>query len=100
MKNFPLNLNSTMQTFINSIFSLKSHKKSNIFSMLPVGLSNVPFHQDTASITRHFANGFPVHLAVHEVSPVMQPPPEYTQPHIHEDRDEINIIVARHKLLY
>lgn len=89
-----------MQPFINMILSMKTRKDSHIFSLLPVGLSNVPFHEDTPSITRYFAENFPLHLAVHEVSPVLQPPTEYTQPHVHEDRDEINIIVARHKLLY
>ena len=75
-------------------------KKESIYSMIPMALSNVPFHNNTESITRYFAQNFPLHLAVHEVSPVLVPPPEYTQPHIHEDFDEVNIILSHHDLLY
>jgi len=46
------------------------------------------------------ANDFPVHLAVHKVSPVLFPPVEYTQPHRHQDHDEINIIIAEKELQY
>lgn len=63
-------------------------------------LSGVPFHQDTDSITRYFSSSFPVHLAVHEVSPVILPPPEYTQLHSHPDSDEINIVISNNTLLY
>ncbi len=75
-------------------------EQASIFEMLPVALSNVPFHANTKSITRYFAERFPVFLAVHEVSPVSITPPEYTQPHIHEDSDEINIILSNQTLLY
>lgn len=68
--------------------------------MIPAALSAIPFHHNTKSITRYVANDFPVHLAVHEVSPVVTPPIEYTQPHLHDDSDEINIIVSRQSLLY
>lgn len=71
-----------------------------VYEMLPIPLSNVPFHENTESITRWFATGFPVHLAVHEVSPVIAPPVEYTQPHIHDDTHEVNIIISQHLLLY
>lgn len=73
---------------------------SRIFSMIPAALSNVPFHRNIKSITRYLAEDFPVHLAVHEISPVMVPPVEYTKPHVHEDWDEINIIISQHDLLY
>ena len=73
---------------------------SRIFSMIPVALSNVPFHSNTESITRYVAEDFPIHLAVHEISPIMVPPIEYTQAHLHEDWDEINIIISQHDLLY
>jgi hypothetical protein len=77
-----------------------SREQASIFKMLPVALSNVPFHANTESITRLFAEKFPVHLAVHEVSPVKVAPEEYTQPHIHDDCDEINIILSQQHLLY
>ena len=89
-----------MQTFINTISFAQKEDRALLFSMLPVPLSNVPFHNNTPAITRYFANGFPLHLAVHEVSPVLAPPPEYTQPHLHDDCDEINIIISQQELLY
>jgi mannose-6-phosphate isomerase-like protein (cupin superfamily) len=89
-----------MQTLINKILPAKDKEALHIFSLLPAALSNVPFHNDTKSITRYFAERFPLHLAIHEVSPVLVPPREYTQPHIHEDFDEVNIIVSLHTLIY
>jgi len=77
-----------------------NEEQSLIFKMLIAALSAVPFHEDTASVTRFVAPGFPVHLAVHEVSRVVSTPVEYTQPHFHEDHDEINIILSEKKLLY
>ncbi|HEY6900151.1 MAG TPA: hypothetical protein VI233_05890, partial [Puia sp.] len=71
-----------------------------LFDMLPSSLSNVPFHRDMAFITRYFVKGFPLHLAVHEVSSVLNTPEEYTDPHVHEDNDEVNIIISTDKLLY
>ena len=68
--------------------------------MLPVALSNVPFHKNEKSITRYFAENFPVHVAVHKVSHVSAPPAEYTDLHIHDDSDEINIIISQENLQY
>jgi mannose-6-phosphate isomerase-like protein (cupin superfamily) len=89
-----------MQAIINKFPSAESIGQSSIFNMIPVALSNVPFHRNTKSITRYFAKNFPLHLAVHEVSPVLAPPVQYTDPHIHEDTDEINIIISKKNLLY
>ncbi|MBC7826439.1 MAG: hypothetical protein H7122_01735 [Chitinophagaceae bacterium] len=89
-----------MQTLISKFPFVNTEEQSHIFNMLPVALSNVPFHRNSKWITRYFAKQFPFHLAVHEVSPVMIPPVEYTEPHIHEDCDEINIIISQHDLLY
>lgn len=89
-----------MQTLITEFPFANTEEQSQIFNMIPVALSNVPFHKNTKSITRYFAQQFPLHLAVHEVSPVTIPPLEYTEPHTHEDYDEINIIVSQHDLLY
>lgn len=77
-----------------------SQEQACILQLLPIALSNVPFHNNTESVTRYFAEQFPVHLAVHEVSPVKAPPAEYTLPHLHDDADEINIIISRQQLLY
>jgi mannose-6-phosphate isomerase-like protein (cupin superfamily) len=77
-----------------------THWQQAVYEMLPIPLSNVPFHENTESITRWFAAGFPVHLAVHEVSPVIAPPFEDTQPHVHDDTHEVNIIISQHLLLY
>jgi quercetin dioxygenase-like cupin family protein len=71
-----------------------------LFDMLPIPLSNVPFHENTDAITRYFATGFPLHVAVHEVSPVLAPPETYTWPHVHDDCDEVNIILSQGDLLY
>src|SRR5688572_19728866 len=89
-----------MQTLVKDFPFADSNEHSWIFSMLPVPLANVPFHNNTEAIKRFFAEGFPVHLAVHEVSPVADPPAEYTMPHIHEYWDEINLIISQHDLLY
>ena len=89
-----------MQAFINNLPYAGEETQSLIFKMLPAALSGVPFHQNTESITRYFSKGFPVHLAVHEVSPVATTPAEYTQPHIHSDSDEVNIIISKDSLLY
>lgn len=74
--------------------------ESFLFDLLPSALSSVPFHTDTPAITRYFAEGFPLFLGVHEVSPVAEPPAAYTQPHLHEDYDEVNIILSPTELVY
>lgn len=89
-----------MHTHISQLMRAQNETASFLFKMLPVALSNVPFHENTEAITRYFGEGFPVHLAVHEVSPVANPPAAYTQPHVHDDCNEINIILSPEKLLY
>lgn len=89
-----------MQTLINEWPLAKNSKEQFIYELTPSALANVPFHDDIKSITRFFADNFPVYLAVHEISPVVLPPNEYTQLHVHEDQDEINIILSRKNLLY
>lgn len=90
-----------MQTIIaQSPACTKDDNRALIFELLPSVLSNVPFHTDSTAITRYFAAAFPCHMAVHHVTPVFTPPAAYTQPHIHEHHDEINIIISRDKLIY
>jgi mannose-6-phosphate isomerase-like protein (cupin superfamily) len=89
-----------MQTLITEFPFAKNEEQSHIFEMLPRALSNVPFHRNTRWIRRYFADNFPFHLAVHEVSPVSIPPREYTEPHVHEEHNEINIIISQQDLLY
>lgn len=89
-----------MRTEIDNALSRDFRKKSFFFKMLPSALANVPFHEDTPSITRYFAADFPMHIAVHEISTVLSPPEEYTIPHLHDDCDEINIIISEDKLVY
>ncbi len=90
-----------MHTIISQPFPAKKEDdRSLIFDMIPSVLSNVPFHTDTSAVTRYFASAFPCHMAVHHVSPVFTPPAAYTQPHIHDDHDEINIIISPDKLIY
>ena len=74
--------------------------RSQVFKMLPEALANVPFHKNTDALTRYVAAGFPVHLAVHEVSSLLIPPAEYTQPQVHPEHDEINIILSDRRLSY
>lgn len=89
-----------MQRMLSSFPFFDINEHAHIFNMIPMALSNVPFHKNTKAITRYVADDFPVHVAVHEVSPVLFPPVEYTQPHVHEEHDEINIIISQHDLLY
>jgi mannose-6-phosphate isomerase-like protein (cupin superfamily) len=89
-----------MQTLIKDWPFIKNKRNSVVYEMTPSALANVPFHDDTKAITRFFAENFPVYLAVHEISPVMMPPMEYTQLHIHDDSDEVNIILSKQSLLY
>ena len=89
-----------MQTLINKFPFANTEEQSYLFDMIPAALSNVPFHKNTKWVTRYFAEQFPLHLAVHEVSPVVMPPVEYTQPHSHKDCNEINIIISQQDLLY
>lgn len=93
-------MNELDQMVINDAPPVISKEQSFIFKMLTAALSDVPFHEDTASVKRYIAPGFPLHLAVHEVSAMFATPDEYTQPHLHEDHDEINIILSEKKLLY
>lgn len=85
---------------IESISGKAGNQHPLLFKMLPSALANIPFHENTDCVTRFVASNFPVHLAVHKVSPVMFPPVEYTQPHRHTDHDEINIIIAEKDLRY
>jgi len=89
-----------MQPTFSKLFPQQTKEQPFIFNMLPSELSNVPFHAATKSITRYFAEAFPLHMAVHHVSPVFIPPQEYTTAHIHEESDEINIIISSQKLVY
>lgn len=89
-----------MQTMFKSTQHRGAITGSLIFDMMEAPLSQVPFHQDTASIKRFFAANFPFHVAVHEVSLLHHPPAEYTMLHVHDDSDEINIIVSGSHLRY
>ena len=89
-----------MESVLSKLIVNKPKEASLIYNMQPSALSNVPFHTDTKSVTRYFAEAFPLHMAVHQVSPVFTPPLEYTQPHVHEDSDEINIIISPQNLVY
>jgi mannose-6-phosphate isomerase-like protein (cupin superfamily) len=89
-----------MQTLIYPSRTVDSNVHPFIFPMIARALSGVPFHENTEAITRYVADNFPMHLAVHEVSPVKHPPPDYTQPHLHDDYDEINIIISTKDLVY
>lgn len=57
-------------------------------------LSGIPFHHDVESIERLFAKGYPLHLAIHRVKTIQCPPAPYTDPHLHDDFDEINILIG------
>ncbi|WP_459480609.1 hypothetical protein [Clostridium saccharoperbutylacetonicum] len=56
-----------------------------------IPLSAVAFHNDVACIERYFAEGFPLHLAIHKVSNA-ENVEKYTDSHVH-DVDELNIII-------
>jgi len=89
-----------MQMLVGQALGEKRSKEPVICHMLQAPLSDVPFHRSTRSITRLFAEEFPLHLAIHEVSPVTTAPGAYTEPHVHEEEDEINIILSSGTLWY
>ncbi|MBC7922697.1 MAG: hypothetical protein H7Z75_16585 [Ferruginibacter sp.] len=89
-----------MQPSIDRLLFAENDQESLIFKMLPEALAAVPFHRNTAAITRYTAKRFPLHLGVHQVSPVQYPPLEYTEPHVHEDYDEVNLIISEQELVY
>lgn len=89
-----------MQTLYDNSFQHSALTQSLIFKMIEAPLSNVPFHHDTPSITRFFTDHFPCHVAIHEVSPVFNSPLEYTQLHVHDDSDEINLLISKTFLSY
>ena len=93
-------LSNLIRTASNKLPFAKNEESPFIFDMVPAALSNVPFHKDTYAITRFFAEDFPFHIAVHEISPLLSPPAEYTQSHRHDDCAEINIILSRQVLVY
>jgi mannose-6-phosphate isomerase-like protein (cupin superfamily) len=89
-----------MNTLVRTLPSATSEAHQHVFELLEEALANVPFHSNTSAVTRFAAKGFPLHLAVHEISPTLAPPAQYTFPHVHEEHDEINIILSRHNLVY
>jgi hypothetical protein len=89
-----------VKTNVESLIQESKQIEGFISKMFPAALSEVPFHHDTESITRYFTSGFPLHLAVHQVSFISFPPEQYTLPHLHGDSDEINVILSPNKLLY
>ncbi|WP_144558028.1 cupin domain-containing protein [Shouchella miscanthi] len=58
-------------------------------------LSSIPFHKDVPCIERFFSDEFPFHLAIHHITNANGLDEDYTNPHIHDDLDEINIIVGK-----
>jgi mannose-6-phosphate isomerase-like protein (cupin superfamily) len=90
----------SMEMVLNTLARESGVAHPFIFDMKQAALSDVPFHNNTASITRYIARQFPLHMAVHRVSPVMMTPPAYTQPHVHHDYNEINIIISDEQLEY
>ena len=89
-----------MNTFIRTLPSATSAAHQHVFELLPEALANIPYHENTDAITRYIAQGFPQHLAIHEVSPLLAPPEQYTFLHVHEDHDEVNIIISKNQLVY
>jgi len=62
-------------------------------------LDAILFHVNARSISRIAWEGFPVHLAVHQVSVVEEMPERYVAPHTHNE-PEINIILSDDELVY
>ena len=89
-----------MQSFLQALPGVTPGTSPLIFNLLPSALSNVPFHFDTPAVTRYFADQFPLHLGVHQVSARQGPPPEYTLPHRHEEWNEVNLIISPGELAY
>ena len=77
-----------------------AHEHEFIHPMLPTALGELPFHQNSHAIIPYFARTFPFHIVVHEISPAIALTGVDTLPHVHEDFDEINLIISHQDLLY
>jgi len=73
--------------------------KELIFKNENSPLSSIPFHDDVSCIERFFSKLFPLHLAIHKVTDADGLIEDYTEPHIHEDEDELNIIIGEEGML-
>ena len=89
-----------MEVLLNTLSQRSGMLHPFIFDMTTADLSEVPFHNNTPAVTRYVPKNFPMHMAVHQVSPVLAPPAAYTQSHVHDDCNEINIIIADDNLQY
>lgn len=67
-------------------------KNHYIFTNREQNLEQIPFHQDSAFITRLAPEHFPVHTAIHCISGIKESPEKYVHPHQH-DVPEINIFI-------
>lgn len=79
---------------------LQKHYAHLIHQNVSTPLSTVAFHHDISFIERFFADTFPLHLAIHQVSCDLPNTLMYTEPHWH-DVAELNVIMSdEHDLEY
>jgi len=67
-----------------------------IYSSDNTPLDSIPFHKNSTSIKRLFSEGFPVHLAIHEINNAPKKNRKYVEMHNHE-KPEINILLGNLK---
>lgn len=77
---------------MNSEANKKKWKKL-IFSSKNSPLDSIPFHKNSEDILRFFSEGFPVHLAVHEIKNASNVNRKYVELHTHK-KPEINILTG------
>jgi len=74
---------------------------ANIFKNVPAPLAQVEHYGLTEYIQRFAPAGFPVHVAIHAIAGIKTcNETDYSAPHVHLDRNEINLLISNGELVY
>jgi hypothetical protein len=72
---------------------MSDKNKALISKHISSSLNTVPFHKDVGSIKRFVPEGFPIHMAIHEVSQTSTLDEDYCDSHVHSF-PELNLILG------
>ena len=75
--------------------------EKHVFQVIPAELGCLPDHKAIDCIQRMIPEGFPVHLAIHQVSlGEGRNRTIYSAPHTHQEWDEVNVLLSNSTLTY